>query len=490
MFLKERQRILILIVIAFALSLLFQNHPIVTANGYAETPRISKDSIDILTKTTRAMAEIAEAVKPAVVNISTLRIIRTPEERFHPFFDDPFFRRFFGDEFGPPRIPGEQRTVSLGSGVIVSPQGHILTNNHVIKDATEIKVLLLDNKRKKEFKGRIIGTDPKTDLAVIKIDAKNLPTIPWGDSNKLRVGEIVLAIGNPYGLNQTVTMGIVSAVGRADVGIADYEDFIQTDAAINPGNSGGAMVNTKGELIGINTAIFSVTGGYQGIGFAIPSNMAKAVMDSLIKKGKVIRGWLGVSIQPLTPEIAKQFNLKEEHGALVGDVFEGSPAEKAGIIRGDIIIEYEGKGVDEPYNLRNMVANTPPGTEVEMKVIREGRIKSIKATIGELPVKTQALPGEYESALRGVSIQNLTPELYRQLNIPLRIKGVVITDIKEGSPAREKLRRGDIIQEINRKKIENATEYEKVVSEIKAGESILLVVFRGGSSVFITLSDK
>lgn len=490
MFLKERQRILILIVIVFALSLLFQDHPLITPNGYTETPRISKDSIDILTKTTQAMAEIAEAVKPAVVNISTSRIIRAPEERFHPFFDDPFFRRFFGEEFGLPRIPRERRAASLGSGVIVSPDGYILTNNHVIKDATEINVLLLDNKRKKEFKGRIIGTDPKTDLAVIKIDAKNLPTIPWGNSDELKVGGIVLAVGNPYGLNQTVTMGIVSAVGRADVGIADYEDFIQTDAAINPGNSGGAMVNTKGELIGINTAIFSVTGGYQGIGFAIPSNMAKAVMDSLIKKGKVIRGWLGVSIQPLTPEIAKQFNLKEEQGTLVGDVFEGSPAEKAGIIRGDIIIEYEGKGVDEPYKLRNMVANTQPGTEVEMKVIREGRVKSIKVTIGELPVETQALPSEYESALRGVSIQNLTPELYRQLNIPLRIKGVVITDIKEGSPAREKLRLGDIIQEINRKKIENAREYEKVVSQIKAGESILLVVFRGGSSVFITLSDK
>lgn len=487
---REKHRILLLITIVFTLSLPFLNHPGITLNAYAETPKISRDSIDILAKTTRAMAEIAEAVRPAVVNISTLRTVRVPQERFDPFFDDPFFRRFFGDEFGLPGIPRERRAVSLGSGVVVSPDGYILTNNHVIKDATEIRVLLLDNKRKKEFKGRVIGTDPKTDLAVIKIEAKNLPTIPWGDSDKLKVGEIVLAIGNPYGLNQTVTMGIVSAVGRADVGIADYEDFIQTDAAINPGNSGGAMVNTRGELIGINTAIFTVTGGYQGIGFAIPSNMARAVMDSLIKKGKVIRGWLGVSIQPITPEIASQFNLKDEQGVLVGDVFEGSPAEKAGVMRGDIIIEYGGRSVDEPYSLKNMVANTSPGTEVEMKVIREGRVKGIRVTIGELPVETQALSPEYENALKGVSVQDLTPELYRQLNIPLRIKGVVITDIKEWSPARGKLRRGDIIQEINRKKIENVREYERVVSQIKAGASILLGVFRERSSFFITLSNK
>ncbi|MEK7238067.1 MAG: Do family serine endopeptidase, partial [Nitrospirota bacterium] len=371
--------------------------------AYAETPKISKDSVDLLTKTGQAMAEIANAVKPAIVNISTTKTEKLSESPYAPFFDDPFFRRFFGDRFRHPEVPRERKTASLGSGVIVSSSGYILTNSHVIKDADEIKVLLSD---KREFQGKVIGTDSKTELAVIKIDAQNLPMIPFGDSDKLQVGEVVIAVGNPFGLNQTVTMGIVSAVGRANVGIADYEDFIQTDAAINPGNSGGALVNAKGELVGINTAIFSTTGGYQGIGFAIPSNMAKAVMDSLIKTGKVIRGWLGVSIQPLTPELAKQFNLEKEYGALVGDVIENSPAEKAGILRGDVIIEYNGKKVNEPYHLRNTVANTPPGETAELKVIRNGKIETIKVMIGELPTEVPKAPViEYKNVLRGISVR-------------------------------------------------------------------------------------
>ncbi|MBI4653770.1 MAG: DegQ family serine endoprotease [Nitrospirae bacterium] len=453
----------------------------------AETsPKISAESINILTKTNQALSEIVEAVKPVVVNISTSRIIKVPQH-FDPFSNDPFFRRFFGDEFLP-KIPREYKTRSLGSGVIVSPEGYILTNNHVIKDAEEIKVLLPD---KREFKGEVKGTDPKTDLAVIKIDAKNLPTISWGNSNKLKVGEIVLAIGNPYGLNQTVTMGIVSAVGRANVGIADYEDFIQTDAAINPGNSGGAMANVKGELVGINTAIFSVTGGYQGIGFAIPSNMAKAVMESLIKEGKVIRGWLGVSVQSVTPELARQFGLKEEYGALVSDVFEKSPAEKAGLLRGDVIVEYEGKKIEEPLSLRNMVASTAPGTEVEIKAIRNGEAKTLKVAVVELPAEMQVTPdAEYENVLKGISVQDLAPNIYHQFDIPVKIKGVIITDIKQGSPAEEKLMKGDIIQEINRKKITDVKEYEKAASKIKPDESVLLLVFRNGTSTYITLSNK
>jgi len=270
---------------------------------------------------------------PTVVNISTTRVVKSPGgEPLTPFFNDPFFKDFFGDEFFRQfRIPKERREQSLGSGVIVTQDGYIVTNNHVIEKATEIKVVLSD---KKEFKGKVIGVDPKTDIAVIKIDSKELPTIPWGDSDKLQVGEYVLAVGNPFGLTNTVTMGIISAVGRANVGVAEYEDFIQTDAAINPGNSGGALVNIKGELIGINTAIFSRSGGYQGIGFAVPANMVKTVMESLVKEGKVIRGWLGVSIQDITPDLAKQFGIKDLKGALVGDVVEGSPAHKAGIKRG------------------------------------------------------------------------------------------------------------------------------------------------------------
>jgi serine protease Do len=451
---------------------------------YASESSISQQSIDMLTRMGQAMAEIAEAVKPAIVNISTTRIIKV-QERVYPFFNDPFFKRFFGDQF---KTPKERKTASLGSGVIVDSKGYILTANHVVQGAEEINVTLSD---KREFKGTIIGTDAKTDIAVIKIDSDHLPTIKWGDSDKLRVGETVLAIGSPYGLSQTVTMGIVSAVGRANVGIAEYEDFIQTDAAINPGNSGGAMVNVKGELVGINTAIFSTSGGYQGIGFAVPSNMANVVMESLIKNGKVIRGWLGVSVQGITPELSKQFNLKEEKGALVGDVIEGSPAEKAGIQRGDVIIEYDGKKTDEPYQLRNMVANTAPGKDIDLKIIKESRIETRKVTIGEPPVEIQKPSrSEYNNLLKGVTVQDITTEIYSSLNLPKRLKGVIVSDIAEDSPAAMVLMQGDVIQEINKQKITNTKGYENVVSGIKPGEDILLLVFRGGSSVYITLSAK
>lgn len=453
---------------------------------YASESGISQQSIDMLTRMGQAMAEIADAVKPAIVNISTTRTMKVQEKEY-PFFNDPLFKRFFGDQF---KTPKERKTVSLGSGVIVDSKGYILTANHVVQGAEEINVTLSD---KKEFKGTIIGTDAKTDIAVIKIDSDYLQTIKWGNSDKLRVGETVLAIGSPYGLSQTVTMGIVSAVGRANVGIADYEDFIQTDAAINPGNSGGAMVNVRGELVGINTAIFSTSGGYQGIGFAVPSNMAKAVMRSLIKNGKVIRGWLGVSVQGITPELSKQFNLKEEKGALVGDVIEGSPAEEAGIQRGDVIIEYDGKKIDEPYQLRNMVANTTPGKEVGLKIIKKGRTETKKVTIGELPAEIQTAStstSEYNNFLTGVTVQELTPEIYSSLNLPKRLKGVIVSDIDEDSPAAMVLTRGDVIQEINRQKITGIKDYKNVVSRIKPGEDILLYVFRGGLSMYITLSGK
>lgn len=456
------------------------------SRAYTEDSKISQEAIDILSKTGQAMAEITAAVKPAVVNIASTKTIRTPGMR-SPFFDDPFFRRFFGDEFGFFEKPREYKQSGLGSGVIVDKEGYILTNNHVIKDADEIKVKLSD---KREFKGRVIGTDHKTDIAVIRIDSDNLPAIKWGDSDKLKVGETVIAIGNPFGLNQTVTSGIVSATGRANVGIADYEDFIQTDAAINPGNSGGALVNVKGELIGINTAIFSTSGGYQGIGFAIPSNMAKVVMENLIKKGRVIRGWLGVSIQPITPELARQFNLKDEKGVLVGDVVEDSPAEKAGLQRGDVIIEFEGKEVNEPSVLRNMVANTPPNKEITLKFLRDGKQNTAKVTIAELPANMQKVSGEYDNYLKGVHVQNITPEMRKALNIPKRITGVIITGIDYGSPAGGLLAENDVILEINRKRISNMKDYEAVVSKIKSDKDILLVVYRNGLTRYITLSGR
>lgn len=452
--------------------------------AYSKELKSSEESINVLSRIGEATAEIVEAVRPAIVNISTTRIIKV-RENINPFFDDPFFRRFFGDKF---RTPKERKAANLGSGVIIDSRGYILTANHVIQGAEEIRVNLSD---KREFKGKIIGTDAMTDIGVVKIEAENLPTIKLGDSEKLRVGETVLAIGSPYGLSQTVTMGIVSAVGRANVGIADYEDFIQTDAAINPGNSGGALVNVKGELVGINTAIFSTSGGYQGIGFAVPINMARTVMDSLIKEGKVIRGWLGITIQSLTPELAEQFNIKDERGVLVGDVVEGSPAEKAGLEQGDVIIEYNGKKVEEPNQLRNMVANTLPGKEVEIKIIRDKHKYTKRIVITELPSDMQKLSkGEYNNLLNGVTVSDLTPDIYSNYNIPKKIKGVIITQIEADSPADAVLNEGDIIREINRNPVTNTKEYELIVSKIKPGDDIILLIFRGGTSSFVILSNK
>ncbi len=457
-------------------------------SSYADDGRISKESIDILAKTNRAMAEVASVVKPSVVNIASVKTVKA-DERIAPFFNDPFFRRFFGDEFRNFERPRGHKQSGLGSGVIVDRRGYILTNNHVIRGADEITVTLSD---RREFKGRVVGTDQKTDLAVVKIDSDNLPVVQLGDSDKLKPGETVLAVGNPFGLSQTITTGIVSATGRANVGIADYEDFIQTDAAINPGNSGGALVNIRGELVGINTAIFSTSGGYQGIGFAIPSNMAKAVMESLIKTGKVVRGWLGVSIQPLSGDLVKQFRLSDDSGALVGDVVEDSPAQQAGIQRGDVIVAFEGKAVADVRQLRNMVADSPPGKQVTVKLIREGEAKTVEVKIGEMPAEMQSGPAESseESQFRGVSVQDLTAQIKEGLNIPKRINGVVVADIADDSPAEGILLKNDLIMEINRKPIGNRKDYEEIVSGIEGNENVLLLIFRKGSTLFLPLPAK
>ncbi|MHB8881878.1 MAG: DegQ family serine endoprotease [Thermodesulfovibrionales bacterium] len=472
-------RAFILVVAVIVMQLVF------AAGAFAAQPRVSDQSVDLLTRTGKAMAEISGAVKPAIVNIATSRTIKV--QGGADMFDDPFFRRFFGDNFNRQKHPRERKASGLGSGVIVSMDGYIVTNFHVVKDADEIKVTLSD---KREFNGKVVGSDPKTEISIVKIEANGLPTLPWGDSDKLQVGEIVLAVGSPYGLNQTVTMGIVSAIGRANVGIADYEDFIQTDAAINPGNSGGAMVNVRGELVGINTAIYSTSGGYQGIGFAIPSNMIKTIMDSLVRKGKVVRGWLGVSMQKITPELSKQFGVKDEAGVLISDTVENSPAEKAGLRRGDIIIEYDGRRVDELYQIRNMVAGSAPGEEHALKVLREGKPLVVRIIIGELPGDLKAEPGDYQNVFRGVGVQDINPELSRKMNIPARIKGVIIADIDESSPASTILMQGDVVQEINRKRIGSVKEYQEVVSRIAKDEDVLMLIFRNGASVYITLSNK
>ena len=329
---------------------------------------------------------------------------------------------------------------------------------------------------------------------MVKINAKDLPTIPWGDSDKLEVGEYVLAIGNPFGLNQTVTQGIVSAVGRANVGIADYEDFIQTDAAINPGNSGGALVNVRGQLIGINTAIFSRSGGYMGIGFAVPSDMARAVMDSLIKTGKVVRGWLGVSIQEVTPDLAKQFGMKEARGALVSEVIPDSPAAAAGIQSGDIITGFNGKLVDSPSTLRNTVAEMPVGTTVKVEVLREKKSMTLETKISEQPKDIAQTEGETaqgdgtDTALAGVEVRNLTSDIARELGLHAGISGVVITGVEQGSAAEEAgLQEGDVIMEINRHPVHNIADFKRMSSKLSKKDSTLLFINRHNQKLFIVI---
>jgi len=450
---------------------------------HAFTPNVPRQIME----TSRAFSEIVSAVSPSVVNISTTKVYR--RDRGDPFFDDPFFEFF--KPFHDFRMPKKWKEQSLGSGVIVSSDGYIITNNHVIERADEIRVTLLD---KRSFKGKIVGADPKTDVAIIKIDAGGLPTTPWGNSDKLQVGEFVLAIGNPYGLSHTVTMGIISAVGRANVGIADYEDFIQTDAAINPGNSGGPLVNIKGELIGINTAIFSRTGGYQGIGFAVPSNMVRLVMDQLVQKGTVTRGWLGVTIQELTPEISQKLGITKSRGALVSDVAKGSPAEKSGLARGDVIVEFDGKEVKDVNVLRNMVAQSKVGTEITIKILRAGKEYMIKAVIAEMPRDTaearpQQLPAEAEtSALTGFSVMDITKEIARQLGLSRDETGVIVARVEPGSPADEaSIKKGDIIKEIDRKRVDNLEDFNKIASKIKENETVLLFITRGNKKFYVTL---
>ena len=460
--------------------------------------QVSSKSVDILTQLSEAQSEVAAIATPSVVNISTTRMIKTRDEMPLDLFDDPFFRRFFGDQVPHPNLPKEHKEQSLGSGVIVSEDGYIVTNNHVIEKAQEIKVLLSD---KKDYKAKLIGADPKTDIAVIKIDVKGLSALPWGDSNKLKVGEIVFAIGNPFGLNQTVTMGMISAVGRANVGIADYEDFIQTDAAINPGNSGGGLINARGELIGINTAILSRTGGYQGIGFAVPSSMGKQVMDSLLKYKKVVRGWLGVSIQEVTSDLAEEFGVKDLKGSLVSGVMKGSPAEKAGIRQGDVILQYNGRLVEDTGHLRNMVSQTPIDTTVKVKLLRNKKEVAVDVLIVELPKKlaeassqeneSQENNEEESSALTGLVVRELTPDLARRYGFEAHEKGVVVVKMETGSRLFEAgIRPGDIILQINQINITSLEDYKKIAAKIKAKERLLLLLRRKGQDLFVTVRPE
>ncbi len=436
-------------------------------------------------------APIIRKVLPEVVNISTSKLVKTSASGEMPQMlpMDPFFRQFFGGnshgQFMVPQVPEEQREKSLGSGVIISPDGYILTNNHVVAGATEIRVT---TSNKQEYQARIVGTDPKTDLAVLKIDATNLPAITIGDSSKVQVGDYALAIGDPFGVGETVTMGIVSATGRTNLGIEDYEDFIQTDAPINPGNSGGALVNDRGELIGVNTAILSGgSGGNQGVGFAIPSNLAVNVTDQIVKYGKVMRAYLGVSIQNLTPELAKAFGVPQLHGALVGDVAAGSPAQRAGLQKGDVIIGLNGKTITDSNQLRMSVAMMAPGSVASLKLWRSGSEQSMEVKLGTFPSDTQQAslePSNPQGALEGVTVENLDPQAIQELGLPANTSGVVVTGINPSSPAADSgLQQGDVIQQVNHQPVRNVSEFDRAIH--KAGNNPLLLVDRQGSTLFI-----
>jgi serine protease Do len=432
-------------------------------------------------------AELAAHLNPSVVNMSTTQVMKgqrrsMPRLPFpNPFGErDPFeefFERFFGGE-NPQR---EFRRRSLGSGFIINREGYIVTNNHVVENASDIKVSLSD---KEEFDAKVIGRDPKTDVALIKIEAKkDLPAVALGDSNKLRVGEWVMAIGNPFGLGHTVTTGIVSAKGRI-IGAGPYDEFIQTDASINPGNSGGPLFNMNGEVVGINTAI--VASG-QGIGFAIPINVAKDMLGSLREKGRVVRGWLGVQVQRVTPDLAKSFGLDRERGALVADVMPDTPASKAGIERGDVIVEFNGRKIDEMNDLPRVVANTAPNADVPVKLLRKGQEKVVQVKVAELKEEQVAAGGGTLEESLGMTVQELTPEIARSLGVS-ESKGLVVTNVDDGSPSDEAgLRRGDVIVEVNQKKVENLRDYRAALGRVGGGDSLLMLVRRGSNVLYVAL---
>jgi len=442
-------------------------------------------------------ANVIKKVTPTVVKIETTTRIEGASMQQMPGFDDPFWRRFFGDQFGGGgnyrgQMPSQIQH-GLGSGVIVTKDGYIMTNNHVVDGAKEVKVTLQDGR---EFTAKVIGRDPKSDIAVVKIDATGLPTVSLADSEKVEVGDVVLAIGNPFGVGQTVTSGIVSAKNRGNMGIEAYEDFIQTDAAINPGNSGGALIDIDGRLIGINTAILSRSGGSQGVGFAIPSNLARNVMESLVKNGKVTRGYLGVVIQSITPDLQEEFNLKDNKGALVGDVVPNGPADKAGLKNGDVVTEFNGHPVVDSRRLQLDVASTAPGSTVPVQILRDGSKKTLDVTVKQLPGSNKIAQADSSSTddngtLNGVEVADLDQQAHQQFNVPKNIKGAVVTQVDPGSPAAEAgLKPGVVIQEINHQPVKSADEAVKLTEKSDNNKRTLVRVWDNGSSHYVVVDES
>jgi Do/DeqQ family serine protease len=460
---------------------------------------------DLPSQLSASFANVIEKASPAVVQISSTRIIKAQQGN-NPLLSDPFFRQFFGG--GGMQRPQNQREEGLGSGIIVSPSGYILTNNHVVDKATSLKVTLSDGR---DFTAKTIGTDPQTDVAVVKIEASSLPTLPFANSDGARVGDLVFAIGDPFGQDHTVTMGIVSAKNRVLERGLSLQNFIQTDAAINPGNSGGALINAKGDLIGMNTMIltggssFGGEGGNIGIGFAVPSNMAKSVMDQLIKSGKVSRGYMGVFLQELTPDLAHQFGLKSAEGAIVGTVSPGSPGEKAGLKPGDIITGIDGKTVKNADELTADVVSHEPGTTVKLNVVRNGQPTTINVTLGRRPSGLQEAnngqgnnnePDNGNSndngtaSARGITVQALTPEVAQQVGVPASTKGVVVSSVDQASPAADApLQQGSIVTAVDRHPVATVGDFQRLMNAAN-DKPVLLTINNGGQITFAVVQPK
>ncbi len=471
------------------------------------TAQAAQDNgVESLKKTSRAFASVAKKVSPSVVFIQVEAKMpqRVPQQFATPFgpqspFGDDFLRRFFGDQLPGAPVPptpqapqGQNRVMGQGSGFVykvkdgvLSDKTYILTNNHVVEHADKIRVKFQNGK---EYIAKITGRDPQSDVAVIEIKTSDHPALKKGDSANLEVGEWVIAVGNPFGLSYSLTVGVVSAKGRTGIGINDYEDFIQTDAAINPGNSGGPLVNIYGEVIGMNTAIFSRSGGYMGIGFAIPIRLASAVADQLIEHGEVTRGYLGVVIQQMTSDLAESFGLKAGEGVLIAQVTDGSPAAQAGLKQGDVVIAYRGAKVTDVGEFRNRVSLTPPGSRVDLTILRDGQKKVLKVTIGKLDKSLQIAQAPAQSSDElGLTVQTISKELAKQFNINAK-EGVIVTEVRPGSiAALAGIRPGTVILQVNRKKVSNAAEFKRAVMESKSKKRVLLLIRQGNMQRYITL---
>jgi serine protease Do len=453
----------------------------------ADKPSLDLNSVDVLQRLDEEYTKVTAAVVPSVVSITTTRTV-TRRMPIDPL--ELFLGRRFPDQ-------AQQKVTSLGSGVIVSKEGHIVTNNHVLNGTSDVTVQLNDGR---EAKAKIVGTDAQIDLAVLKIDLPNLSPLSLGDSDKVKVGQIVMAIGNPFGLEESVSKGIISAKDRRAMNDSQVE-FFQTDTAINPGNSGGPLVNIRGEVIGLNSAIYSESGGNQGIGFAIPSNVVKAAMGSIISKGRVIRGYLGVAIQSVTKEIAEQFKLDSVRGALVTDVTPGSPAEKAGIIRGDVIRKVNDYDVKDTISLVNRIAEADVGSSLRIDLVRDGAAKSVMAQVAEQPAdlvarlnRNQSDPGQSEDSqghlFAGVQVQNLTQKLRSEANVPATVNGVIVTGVDPSSPVAQQIRPGDVIEQINRRPVPDVNEFESVVSQLDQDIPVMVGIARNRQRSFIVIQPN